>query len=54
MADEGLVAVRGGVVEGDRGEGGLCGEGVEDGREERAEALVGSVEAAEGGRGEVS
>lgn len=53
VADERLVAVGGGVVEGDGREGGLCGEGVEDGREEGAEALVDSVEAAEGGGGEV-
>lgn len=53
VADQWLVAVRDGVVEGRGREGGLCGQAVQDGREERAEALVGCVQAAEGGGREV-
>lgn len=53
VADQRLVAVRDGVVEGRGRKGGLCSEGVQNGREERAEALVGCVQAAEGGGGEV-
>lgn len=53
ITDERLVLVGGGVVEGCWREGGLCGEGVEDGGEERTQTLVGCVQAAEGGGGEV-
>lgn len=45
--------VGGGIVEGCGREGRLCGEGVEDGGEECVKTLVGCVQAAEGGGGEV-
>lgn len=53
ITDEWLVVMGSGVVEGCGREGGLCGEGVEDGGEERTKPLVGCVQAAEGGGGEV-